>query len=93
MQNIFKTIKKWVRGIFLNDLLVEARAKIQKEKQEKLEKVIGLFEEKEKITNDDVERVLSVSNTTAFRYLERLEKQGKIKQVGETGQAVFYIKN
>jgi len=40
--------------------------------------------------NDDVERLVKVSNATAERYLDELEKEGKIKQIGKTGHAVYY---
>ena len=74
------------------DLLVKARAKIQTKKQIKLEKVMTLFNTKEKITNDDVEKLLHVSDATALRYLKELVKQGKIQRVGKTGAGVEYIK-
>ncbi len=43
-----------------------------------------------KITNNDVEKLLNVSDATATNYLQELENEGKIKQVGETGRSVFY---
>ena len=45
-----------------------------------------------KISNNEVARMLRVTNMSAFRYLDLLEKQGKIKQVGKTGRSVFYQK-
>ena len=44
-----------------------------------------------RITNDEVEKMLKVSDTTAGRYLEELEKRGRIKQVGKTGRGVYYV--
>jgi len=55
-----------------------------------------LFQEittKGKISNDEMEKLLHVSDATATRYLEILEKEGKIKQVGKTGRGVSYTKN
>ena len=43
-----------------------------------------------RITNNDVEKLLGVSNATAERYLDELEKEGKIEQKGKTGRNVFY---
>lgn len=43
-----------------------------------------------KITNDDVEQLLRVSDATATRYLDELEEDGKITQVGKTGKGVHY---
>ena len=74
------------------DLLVKARATIQQRKQKKLEKILGLLDAKKKITNDEVEKFLHVSDATATRYLSALEKQGAIKQVGKTGKAVVYTR-
>ena len=47
---------------------------------------------KTKITNDEVEKLLHVSDATATRYLSALEKENKIKQVGKTGHGVVYSK-
>jgi hypothetical protein len=74
------------------DLLVKARQTIQDRKQKKLQKVLDLFAKKDKITNDEVEKLLHVSDATATRYLSALEKQGAIRQVGKTGHAVSYTK-
>jgi hypothetical protein len=73
-------------------ILTKARLIIQLRKQKKLNKVMGLFLTKSKITNDEVEKLLHVSDATATRYLSELEKQGKIIQSGKTGHAVTYTK-
>ena len=41
---------------------------------------------------DQVGELLHVSDATATRYLEILEKENKIKQVGKTGKGVSYTK-
>ena len=74
------------------ELLVKARNMIQFRKKKKLDKVMTLFLKKQKITNDEVEKFMHVSDATATRYLSQLEKEGKIKQTGKTGKAVFYTK-
>ena len=71
-------------------LLISARNAIQFRKRKKLDRVMSLFLEKSKITNDEVEKFLHVSDATATRYLSELEKEGKIKQTGKTGHAVSY---
>ena len=76
----------------LNDLLVLARNAMQFRKRKKLDRVMSLFLKQSKITNDEVEKFLHVSDATATRYLSILEKEGKIKQIGKTGKAVVYIK-
>lgn len=74
------------------ELLVKARNAIQSRKRKKLDKVMTLFLKKQKITNDEVEKFMHVSDATATRYLSQLEKEGKIKQSGKTGKSVFYSK-
>ena len=72
------------------DVLTKARATIQDRKRKKLEKILEALNTKGKITNDEVEKLLHVSDATATRYLSALEKEGKIQQVGKTGKAVEY---
>ena len=72
--------------------LPKARAKIQDAKRQKLDKIMSKLIEKGKISNDEVEKLLRVSDATATRYLSALEKEGKIKQTGKTGKSVFYEK-
>ncbi len=72
------------------NLLLRARAKIQFRKAKKLETIMSLFAKQTKITNDDVQKHLYVSDATATRYLSILEKQGKIKQNEKTGKHTFY---
>lgn len=74
------------------ELLVKARAKVQTQKQKKLDKIMAEIEKNGKISNDEVEKLLHCSDATASRYLSALEKQGKIKKVGTTGAGVVYIK-
>jgi len=74
------------------DLLNRARVAIQDRKRKKRDKIMQALNTKNKITNDEVEKLLHVSDATATRYLSALEKENKIKQVGKTGQGVVYSK-
>ena len=74
------------------ELLVKARSAIQSRKRKKLDKIMTLFAKQTKITNDEVEKFMHVSDATATRYLNTLEKENKIKQTGKTGKSVFYSK-
>ena len=73
-------------------LLISARNAIQFRKRKKLDKVMALFLQKSKITNAEVQKLLHVSDATATRYLSELEREGKIKQNGKTGEGVSYFK-
>jgi len=74
------------------ELLNKAKLVIQFRKRKKLDKIMTLFLKNSKITNDEVEKFLHISDATAERYLNILEKENKIKQVGKTGKAVSYSK-
>ena len=49
--------------------------KVQIGKRKKLEKIMIMFSKNSKITNDEVEKFLHVSDATATRYLSILEKE------------------
>lgn len=65
-------------------LLIRAREKIQFRKRAKLEKIVAKAREKGSIANDDVEKLLRVSDATATRYLAELVKSGRLHAVGRT---------
>ncbi|OGF64260.1 hypothetical protein A2661_00755 [Candidatus Giovannonibacteria bacterium RIFCSPHIGHO2_01_FULL_45_24] len=70
------------------------------QKEARKQKIIELFEkpsasaqgsgETKKLSNAEIRKALGVSSRTAVRYLDELEKEGKIEQVGEAGHAVTY---
>lgn len=67
----------------------KAREDVEK-KKENLEKVRAFIADKGSVANDDIEALLGVSDATATRYLDELEKEGRIRQVGRTGRHVYY---
>jgi predicted HTH transcriptional regulator len=69
--------------------LVERQAK---EKEENKKKIMEFFDSvsDKRITNNDVEKLLGVSDATATRYLDELEKEGLARQAGEAGRSVYY---
>lgn len=69
-----------------------AHATITLRREKKYVKIMELFAKQTAIKNDEVEKLLHVSDATATRYLAELEKRGKLKQVGTTGCGVSYIK-
>ncbi|MDD4989598.1 MAG: hypothetical protein PHV42_04210 [Candidatus Pacebacteria bacterium] len=77
---------------FLQELLQKANAVLRSRKRKKLDEVMTLFAKRTKITNDEVEKLLHVSDATATRYLSTLEREGKIVQAGKTGHSVFYTR-
>lgn len=69
-----------------NGLISEQEAR----KAENKKKILAFVQEHGKIQNNDVEKLAGVSNATAERYLDELEKEGKLTQHGTIGQNVFY---
>jgi predicted HTH transcriptional regulator len=69
-----------------NGLIAEQTAK----KTENKQKILAFVQTHGKIQNNDVEKLAGVSNATAERYLDELEKEGKLTQHGTIGQGVFY---
>lgn len=71
--------------------LTEYNQKLQDKKRLAKEKVLELFKNKAKVSHSQLAEVLNISRTTTVRYLDELEKEGKIKQIGKVGQKVYYI--
>jgi len=67
----------------LIDKQIEAKA-------QSMQKILDFLQRNEKIQNNDVEELVGVSNATAERYLNELEREGKLTQHGSIGQNVFY---
>lgn len=68
------------------------QARIAK-KNEAKDKILKLLNEQGRVSNNDVEKLLGVSDSTATNYLEELEKSGQIVQQGDVGRGVFYTFN
>ena len=71
-------------------LLMKAQEKIQFNRNKKLSRIMEYVTSHKSIANDQVEKLLHVSNRTATRYLQLLAKEGKLKRVGTTGREVRY---
>jgi predicted HTH transcriptional regulator len=59
-------------------------------KQSNLDKVLELLRERGELTNAQLREVLGVSSRTAVRYMDTLEEQGMVEQVGLVGHATTY---
>jgi predicted HTH transcriptional regulator len=69
--------------------LIEKQAE---EKKRNKEAILLLLETQSSLTNNHVEQLLGISDATAERYMQELEHEGKVRQVGKTGQSVYYEK-
>jgi len=61
-----------------------------KKKEGRKAELLRLIEETGEVRNDDVERAFGVSDATATRYLDELEAEGLLEQIGERGRYVSY---
>ena len=75
----------------IKSLLLKAKEMIQFRKRKKLEKILDLAQTKQKITNNDIEKFLRVSDATATRYLSQLVKEGKLKPISRRGGAFYQL--
>jgi len=62
----------------------------EEEKEKNLAKIREYLKVKEKVTNEEIQKLLGISDATVARYFNDLEKEGIIKQVGEVGKSVYY---
>ena len=72
-----------------NDMNAEKKRNME-ENLAKLEKHIAGMSGK--IRNNDVEKLLGVSDATAERYLQEMENRGLLKQIGTIGKHTHYEK-
>lgn len=59
-------------------------------KQENKEKIAALLRERGELSNSDIREALGVSDRSVIRYMDELEREGKVEQVGKTGRSVAY---
>ena len=60
------------------------------QKEARKQKALAMFVDKSELSNSEICKALGVSSRTAVRYLDELEAEGKLKQVGKIGHAVTY---
>lgn len=53
-------------------------------------KILELLERHCEIANHEIRGALGVSERTVVRYLDELEREGKVEQIGPTGRSVIY---
>jgi predicted HTH transcriptional regulator len=75
----------------LRQLWQKALEKIRERKSKRLEKILQLAKEKGEITNDDIEKLLHVSDRAASRYLNELVRQGRLKRIGSPSHAKYQL--
>jgi len=74
---------------FMGELLSKAQDKLRQRKEKKLQKILVLARDRGRIENHDVRKLLHCSDATATRYLQELEKQGRVIQDSRRGGASY----
>jgi len=59
-------------------------------KQTNKQKALALLENGRELGNEEIRESLGVSRQSVARYMNELEKEGKVEQVGESGRGVTY---
>jgi len=85
-----------VAGVALGSYFARKRnggliGKQAKKKVDNKNKILEFIREREKVANNDIEKLLGVSDATATRYMNELENEQKVRQIGKTGNAVYYV--
>lgn len=69
-----------------NAFLIQQAAR----KKANMEHILKMFEKKGEVSNSNIRDALKIDDRTVVRYMDELEKAGKVQQVGKTGQNVVY---
>ena len=60
------------------------------QKETRKQKALAMFTDKLELSNFEIRKALGVSSRTAVRYMDELEKEGRVEQVGKIGHTVTY---
>jgi predicted HTH transcriptional regulator len=75
---------------FAEEAAEKGRHTIEARTEKRKSRILAQAQSKGQITNDDVEELFCISDATARNYLNELEVEGKLTQVGDTGRGVYY---
>lgn len=79
-----KKTREQVVGIYSSALDQTVRKNSNKEK------ILALIRERKEASNSDIREALGVSERSVVRYMDELEREGRVKQIGNTGRGVLY---
>jgi predicted HTH transcriptional regulator len=91
-KEIRRVEKEMEECVTLGSGLAEYNQLLQERKEKIKNQIFEMFKENEKITNSDIVEKLDISKTSTVRYLDELEEEGKVKQIGKVGRNVHYKK-
>lgn len=62
-------------------------------KNKNKQKIVDYLAKKGRANNAQLSQMLHVTPRTIVRYMDELEQEGKVIQIGDTGRGVFYHKS
>jgi len=68
----------------------EFRERQRVRKEEAKGKILGALQAKGSLKNEEIAELADISSATVVRYMDELEKEGKVVQTGATGRNVVY---
>lgn len=60
------------------------------QKQSRKLKIIELLQKKKELSNSEIKKIIGVSRRSVINYLDELEEEGKVEQIGDVGRSVVY---
>ena len=60
------------------------------QKEVRKQRVLAMLQKKNGLSNADIRKALGVSSRSVVNYMDELEKEGKVEQIGKVGQSVTY---
>jgi len=83
-EKVIRPVQNKVAGICATALDQTIRKNANKEK------ALAFIQEKKEVGNEEIREHLNVSRRSVIRYLDELEKEDKIEQIGDIGRGVVY---
>ena len=80
-----------VPAVTVSDLLIRARQTIASRKRKKLDMILSVLQKNGSLTNRQIRDIIHISESTTTRYLNILEKEGKVRQIGTRGNAKYEL--
>ena len=75
---------------YVSRLLDRANNALSIKRQKKLDKIVEFAKNNRTIKNDDIEKLLRISDATATRYLAKLVKSGRLRRAGGKTAGITY---
>lgn len=81
-----KTREKISQSVKICNFALEQSIHKQKNKRA----ILDLLQKETELTNEQIRKSLRVSDRSVVRYMDELEKEKKVKQLGRVGRGVIY---